>query len=148
MPEYCRNCVSTPYFSRRQFLAASVWGLAPWVWHPCSVRFDVWRGLAPMPIPWPRRFRRFRQGQASDSYFCRRRPSQVDTWDPKPALARLDGQAIGGRGVAMPSPFKFQRLADPASRSAKSFQKSPSMWTTWPLSVRCTRIFPPTKSPR
>jgi hypothetical protein len=34
-------------------------------------------------------------------------PSQVDTWDPKPALATHDGQAIGTRGVAMPSPFKF-----------------------------------------
>ena len=37
-------------------------------------------------------------------------PSQVDTWDPKPALAKYSGQAIPGRGgVAMPSPFKFSR---------------------------------------
>jgi hypothetical protein len=35
-------------------------------------------------------------------------PSHIDTWDPKPALVQHDGQPIGGRGVAMPSPFKFQ----------------------------------------
>jgi hypothetical protein len=37
-------------------------------------------------------------------------PSQVDTWDPKPALTRLDGQSLPGQnGVAMASPFKFSR---------------------------------------
>jgi len=41
--------------------------------------------------------------------FAQGAPSQVDTWDPKPALARMDGKAIGNDGVAMGSPFKFQR---------------------------------------
>src|SRR5688572_3344433 len=37
-------------------------------------------------------------------------PSQVDTWDPKPALAKFDGRAIPGQnGVALASPFKFSR---------------------------------------
>jgi len=42
--------------------------------------------------------------------FAQGAPSHVDTWDPKPALARYDGQAIpGSEGVAMASPFKFAK---------------------------------------
>lgn len=42
--------------------------------------------------------------------FAQGAPSQVDTWDPKPALARHDGKSIpGGNGVAYASPFKFSR---------------------------------------
>ena len=37
-------------------------------------------------------------------------PSQVDTWDPKPALTRRHGQALPGlSGVAMASPFSFAK---------------------------------------
>jgi hypothetical protein len=37
-------------------------------------------------------------------------PSQVDTWDPKPALAKRNGQSLPGlSGVAMASPFAFAR---------------------------------------
>jgi hypothetical protein len=37
-------------------------------------------------------------------------PSQVDTWDPKPELTRLNGKPLPGEnGVAMASPFKFAR---------------------------------------
>src|SRR5580658_701890 len=40
--------------------------------------------------------------------FAQGAPSHVDTWDPKPALAKLDGQQIPGMdGVAYGSPFKF-----------------------------------------
>jgi hypothetical protein len=42
--------------------------------------------------------------------FAQGAPSQVDTWDPKPALARYDGQPLPGmQGVAMASPFKFEK---------------------------------------
>jgi hypothetical protein len=42
--------------------------------------------------------------------FAQGAPSQVDTWDPKPALAKYDGQKIPGMdGVAMASPFKFEK---------------------------------------
>ena len=42
--------------------------------------------------------------------FAQGAPSQVDTWDPKPALARHAGKELpGSNGVAMPSPFKFQK---------------------------------------
>ncbi len=42
--------------------------------------------------------------------FAQGAPSHVDTWDYKPALLKMDGKAIGSEGgVAMGSPFKFQR---------------------------------------
>ena len=41
--------------------------------------------------------------------FAQGAPSHVDTWDPKPTLTRMNNQTIGGDGVAMGSPFKFQR---------------------------------------
>jgi hypothetical protein len=42
--------------------------------------------------------------------FAQGAPSHVDTWDPKPALAKYDGQPIPGMdGVAMASPFKFTK---------------------------------------
>src|ERR1700676_2496385 len=34
-------------------------------------------------------------------------PSHIDTWDPKPALAKMDGRTIADGGIAMGSPFKF-----------------------------------------
>ena len=43
--------------------------------------------------------------------FAQGAPSHVDTWDPKPELARMDGQALPGMtGVAMGSPFKFNKM--------------------------------------
>jgi hypothetical protein len=43
--------------------------------------------------------------------FAQGAPSHLDTWDPKPALAKYDGQTIPGKegGVAMASPFKFSK---------------------------------------
>ena len=41
--------------------------------------------------------------------FAQGAPSQVDTWDPKPLLTRLNNQALADGGVAMGSPFRFQR---------------------------------------
>src|SRR5215472_8985908 len=42
--------------------------------------------------------------------FAQGAPSHVDTWDPKPVLAQYDGKALPGMdGVAMASPFKFQK---------------------------------------
>src|SRR5882757_2696954 len=40
--------------------------------------------------------------------FAQGAPSQVDTWDPKPALTQYAGKSLPGmNGVAMASPFKF-----------------------------------------
>jgi hypothetical protein len=42
--------------------------------------------------------------------FAQGAPSHIDTWDPKPVLAKYEEQSLPGlNGVAMPSPFKFSK---------------------------------------
>src|SRR5215510_4818745 len=42
--------------------------------------------------------------------FAQGAPSHIDTWDPKPALAKYEDQTLPDlNGVAMPSPFKFTK---------------------------------------
>ena len=41
--------------------------------------------------------------------FAQGAPSHIDTWDPKPYLTQMDGRTLG-TGVAMGSPFKFQKM--------------------------------------
>ncbi len=42
--------------------------------------------------------------------FAQGAPSHIDTWDPKPALAKYEDQSLPDlNGVAMPSPFKFTK---------------------------------------
>jgi hypothetical protein len=112
MPEYCNNCIHTPYYSRRDFLTRlgmgiGGLGLASLLNHD-SIFADTLdtsgSPLAPKLPPLPAKAKRVLH------IFAAGAPSQVDTWDPKPALARYDGQPVGGHGgVAMPSPFKFNR---------------------------------------
>ena len=61
--------------------------------------------------------------------FAQGAPSHVDTWDPKPALAKMDGQEIPGMdGVAMARRSNFLRKENPALRSAKFFRSSAKWW--------------------
>ena len=56
--------------------------------------------------------------------FAQGAPSQVDTWDPKPALAKYDGQSLPGmQGVAMASPFKFQKSGKSGIEVSEVFPK-------------------------
>src|SRR3954469_239806 len=56
--------------------------------------------------------------------FAQGAPSQVDTWDPKPTLAKYSGQTLPGMGgVAMPSPFKFQRKGRSGIEVSEVFPK-------------------------
>ena len=112
MPEYCKNCIHTPIYTRRDFLTrlgmgVGALGLAALLNEDSLFAADAMDAstapLAPKAPPLPARAKRVLHVFAAGA------PSQVDTWDPKPALARYDGQTVGGRGVAMPSPFKFQR---------------------------------------
>jgi len=42
--------------------------------------------------------------------FAQGAPSHIDTWDPKPVLAKYEEQSLPGlNGIAMPSPFKFSK---------------------------------------
>jgi hypothetical protein len=111
MFDLCDNCVRTPYFSRRQFLTRvgmgfGALGLASLLSEDSLFGADVGAAsgpLSPKAPPFPVKAKRVIH------IFAAGAPSHIDTWDPKPALAQYDGQPIaGGRGVAMPSPFKFQ----------------------------------------
>ncbi len=57
--------------------------------------------------------------------FAQGAPSHVDTWDPKPALARLDGKSLGtDGGVAMAPPFAFQRYGKSGLEVSDLFAKT------------------------
>ena len=56
--------------------------------------------------------------------FAQGAPSQVDTWDPKPALTKYDGQPIpNSTGVAMSSPFAFGRKGKSGLEVSEVFPK-------------------------
>jgi hypothetical protein len=56
--------------------------------------------------------------------FAQGAPSQVDTWDPKPALAQYEGRSLPGmNGVAMASPFKFSRRGKSGIEVSEVFSK-------------------------
>src|ERR1051326_2404306 len=59
--------------------------------------------LAPKQPPLPAKAKRVVH------IFAQGGPSHVDTWDPKPTLTQLNGQALPGGGIALGSPFKFER---------------------------------------
>jgi hypothetical protein len=74
-------------------------------------------------------------------------PSHVDTFDPKPVLARYAGQELPTgnlpterkTGAAMPSPYKFRKYGQSGIEPAAS--------TTWPSSAPCTPTSPTTNHP-
>lgn len=59
-------------------------------------------------------------------------PSQVDTFDPKPALKKFDGKVIPtgnltterATGAALPSPFKFQKYGQCGTEVSEIFAKT------------------------
>ncbi len=57
--------------------------------------------------------------------FAQGAPSHVDTWDPKATLNKRDGQSIGiDGGVAMASPFAFQRYGKSGTEVSELFAKT------------------------
>lgn len=73
--------------------------------------------------------------------FAQGAPSHVDTWDPKPALTKMNNKSIDG-GIAMGSPFKFARYGQSGLEVSELFAKTAahaddlavirSMWTDIP----------------
>jgi hypothetical protein len=65
-------------------------------------------------------------------FFLNGGPSHVDTFDPKPSLAKYAGQALPGEyvrterktGAAFPSPFKFQRYGQSGLEISELFAKT------------------------
>jgi hypothetical protein len=104
-------------FTRREMLARSGMGLGllalgGMLQESRAGEIDSLRPLAPRRPHFP--------GKAKHviHIFANGGPSQVDTFDPKPALAKYAGQALPGgpnlaterkTGAALPSPFKFKK---------------------------------------
>ncbi|MEO5804192.1 MAG: DUF1501 domain-containing protein [Verrucomicrobiota bacterium] len=111
MFETCDNCDYRPIFSRRDFLsrlgmgfgALGLGSLLNEDFVSSALAEGNFSPLTPKKPHFPAKAKRVIH------IFANGAPSQVDTWDPKPALAKFDGKSIGGGGVAMPSPFKFQK---------------------------------------
>ena len=65
-------------------------------------------------------------------FFLNGGPSQVDTFDPKPALAKYAGQPLPGQylrterktGAALPSPFKFSRYGQSGLEISEVFART------------------------
>jgi hypothetical protein len=93
-------------YSRREFLARcglglGALGLAQLL---SADSFALSDGSRSKPLQFPAKAKRVIH------IFAQGAPSQVDTWDPKPALAQYEDRSLPDlRGVAMPSPFKFRK---------------------------------------
>ena len=82
--------------------------------------------LAPKPPHFAPRARRIVH------FFLNGGPSQVDTFDPKPALAKYAGQPLPGEylrterktGAALPSPFKFSRYGQSGLEISEVFART------------------------
>jgi hypothetical protein len=91
--------------------------------------------LAPRPPHFPGK------AKAIIHIFAQGAPSHVDTWDPKPMLTKMNGRSIAD-GVAMGSPFQFQKYGESGLEISSVFAKTAahaddlaiirSMWTDIP----------------
>ncbi len=129
-PEYIRNHFPAPeslHRSRREFLGRFGLGLgalglgtllADEAMVPAARAEASLHPLAPRPPHFRPRARHVVH------VFAQGAPSQVDTWDPKPELARFEGKSIpGSSGVAYASPFKFRRCGRSGIEVSEVFSK-------------------------
>ena len=99
----CRNRVSTA-FSRRAFLERCGLGLGAIGLASLFSREAAAAGMASSGPHFPAKAKHVIH------IFAEGAPSHVDTWDPKPALAKYADQDLPGlRGAALPSPFQFAK---------------------------------------
>ncbi len=134
------------FLTRRQFLNRMGLGLGGLALAGLLDPRDLIGGQAPGTVkpgplsPHPPHFPG--KAKAIIHIFAQGAPSHVDTWDPKPALTKMDGKTIGGDGVAMGSPFKFSRFGQSGLEVSELFAKTAahaddlaiirSMWTDIP----------------
>src|SRR5438093_4222785 len=89
--------------SRRQFLARCGMGLGG-LGLASLLSEDAMAGGGVKPTHFPAKAKHVIH------IFAQGAPSHIDTWDPKPALAKYEDQTLPDlNGVAMPSPFTFPR---------------------------------------
>lgn len=119
---------TTDYFlTRRQFLNRFGFGLgtlglagllAPRLMASPTAAAPALSPLAPKPSHYPGRARHVIH------IFAQGGPSHLDTWDPKPGIARYAGKNISEiGGVPLPSPFKFERKGESGLEVSELFPR-------------------------
>ena len=136
-------------FTRRQFLVrsgmgfgalslASIFGLNPY--DAAAASTTTGKLLSPLA---PKRSHFPVKAKSVIHIFAEGGPSHVDTWDPKPELAKYADKTIPGNdGLAYPSPFKFTKMGKAGIEVSEVFPKLGeciddmaiirSMWTDIP----------------
>jgi hypothetical protein len=118
------------FLTRRQFLGRVGMGLGALglatmldplglVASPASAAAVPGGSLLPKVPPLPAK------AKAVIHIFAQGAPSHIDTWDPKPALNGMNNRSIGNDGgVAMASPFKFQKYGQSGLEVSSLFAKT------------------------
>jgi hypothetical protein len=110
---------ASSFFTRREFLARAGMGMGALTF--ATMRRDTLAAenpLAPRQPHFPARAKHVIH------IFAAGGPSQVDTWDPKPELARNADKAIPGHdGVAFASPFAFRKMGQAGIEVSEIFPK-------------------------
>jgi hypothetical protein len=114
-------------FSRRDFLARTGLGLG-------ALSFGTFSNAqSPAPSPLAAHAPHFApRAKRVIHFFLNGGPSHVDTFDPKPALAKYAGQPLPGEylrterktGAAFPTPFKFTRRGQSGLEISELFSKT------------------------
>jgi hypothetical protein len=150
--KYVREHTPSPediIFTRRQFLVrsgmgfgalslASIFGLNPY--DATAASTATGKLLSPLA---PKRSHFPVKAKSVIHIFAEGGPSHVDTWDPKPELAKYADKTIPGNdGLAYPSPFKFTKMGKAGIEVSEVFPKLGeciddmaiirSMWTDIP----------------
>ena len=111
-----------PLFSRRDFLARAGMGLG-------ALSLGALSQASPLS-PHPPHFRA--KAKRVIHFFLNGGPSQVDTFDPKPSLAKYAGKPLPTdyvrterkTGAAFPSPFTFQKYGQSGMEVSELFSKT------------------------
>jgi Protein of unknown function (DUF1501) len=137
------------FLTRRQFLSRVGMGLGALGLVSVIDPLAVFAGPDTSPLPGagnnlllPRAPHFPAKAKAVIHIFAQGAPSHIDTWDPKPALSALNGKTLPGGGVAMGSPFTFNKMGSSGLEVSEVFAKTGahaddlavirSMWTDIP----------------
>ena len=121
------NPFARPSLSRRDFLARAGMGMGALSLGALA------QAESPSPSPLTARAPHFApRAKRVIHFFLNGGPSHVDTFDPKPALARFAGQPLPGEylrterktGAAFPSPFKFAKYGKSGLEISELFAKT------------------------
>ena len=119
-------------FTRRQFLLrtgmgfgglglAAVFGINPWAEGASALTPSSMKVTGPLA---PKTPHFAAKAKHIIHIFASGGPTQVDTWDPKPELAKFDGKTIPGHdGLAFGSPFKFPKMGKSGVQVSEVFPK-------------------------